>query len=250
MFHEFDLVSTSTVETAPLPRPEGYPQRAEQRRVITMQLTHRPTGESASGRFFRNLTPGELKNWLENMALKKFPASQAAEMLRSRLNLVPVVLVPGWEDSIGEAIHTALRKVCDSPATSYWWNLLHALPAELPDLLYRDSVAALRRTGAGENPVFLRALAKALAKSWATTLEAARDYFSPRPLWGRAEPAPALAGWPDRAQLTLARMEDLHTQSHMAGMAVKWLDQDDWAGMLGYLTKAAKEPDVNAADVA
>lgn len=250
MLQEFDLNSTSTIVTQPLPRPEGYAQCSKPRREITLQLTHRETGQSASARFSRNLTSEELRNWLENTVLKKFPASQAADVLRSRLNRAPVVLVPGWDESLGEAVHTALRKLCDSPATSYWWNLLHALPSELRAALYRNSVAALRLAGGTGKPVFLAGLASALAKSWTATLETAQDYFTPRPFLTKTEVAAlGQAGWPDRAQLTLAQLENLRAQSFMASLAVRWLDRNDWAAMLGYLTKPVEVPSASAPHV-
>lgn len=34
-------------------------------------------------------------------------------------------------ENLGEALHSALRKLCDSKPTSLAWNLIHVLPGEI-----------------------------------------------------------------------------------------------------------------------
>jgi hypothetical protein len=129
---------------------------------------------------------------------------------------------PKTEMTGGDAclnMHVALRKLCDSPATSCLYNLVHIL--ELPEKhnawrlygqLVADRVNAIdgRRSegGAGE--------------SYATALKEARKaladaFFSEGRLRKRGE-------WPEHAETWL----------HAVDSALSCFSQQDWEGMAGY----------------
>lgn len=66
-------------------------------------------------------------------------------------------------EGFGRFIHTALRKACDSPATSFMYNLIRALPDEA----WADFARTIRDGVLARNPQDMVQLAVVMKEVWA-----------------------------------------------------------------------------------
>ncbi len=85
---------------------------------------------------------------LKNIILKEFKDSQVAGEIRSLHNLSVVTLNEDCSvENVAANLHTALRKLCDSTASAYWWNLIHILPKGVMGLVWEATGKSLKKVG-------------------------------------------------------------------------------------------------------
>lgn len=179
---------------------------------------------------------------LESIIHTQFPNSQSAKEIKSIRNLSEVTLVEDLSpDNISCCIHTALRKLCDSTASSYWWNLIHLLPAGMMGKVWLDTSKALQDLPKTA-PLFQ--YANSIKETWNTSFDkmqyAARVYTA-RGLSGGNEGDVLTEEEANYFNalfevITIKTLDTYKTQSKMAYLALDYLI-DDWSGMLGYLIK-------------
>lgn len=231
IYREFNISVQRTIEK------EIRHEREHTYGLLHIELLHRPTGKTFSFED-RGINADIL---IARAILKHFPDTRPASSLRNEHGLSRCKLNSGWDVDIGGSLHTALRKCCDSRASSFWWNLIHDLPPFVFQQLCKRSVVKLAEV---KSPTYVRTYAKAVKAAWEEVLEEAAYFHidSPRTLAQQCKEK----GWPDLSkELTLDDSETFKKGSFMAHLALEYLSMDDWEGMLGYLVDYNVEDTAN-----
>jgi hypothetical protein len=199
--------------------------------------------EIATGLNWKTITENRITDTkLESIIHTQFPNSQSAKEIKSIRNLREVTLVDDLShDNIAVGIHTALRKLCDSIASSYWWNLIHVLPEGMMDRVWAITSNALQDLPKTA-PLFQ--YANSIKESWNTSfdkMQYAARFYTARGLSGGNEgdvltQEEAIYFNTLFEGMTIKNIDTYKTQAKMAYLALDYL-KDDWACMLGYLIK-------------
>lgn len=176
---------------------------------------------------------------VRKLVLCEFPESSTANWIRSNYGLGLLVLRADWQASFLEAVHTALRKVCDSKASALWWNALGDMPPPILRQMYASSIARLQAIPA-DKLTYARA-AKEIKTAWETTLNQARSLRFDRLSEYDEIMGLSKAGWNLDELLDLDRRErkDFSLAARTAYLALDYLSRNDWRGMVGFLSAAA-----------
>ena len=179
---------------------------------------------------------------LENIILKNFPESTTAQWLRSERDLVEVSLVADLSaDNVAGCMHTAMRKLCESKATSYWWNLIQILPNGVMGTVWEETSKTLKEM---PKTALLCDYAEATGKAWekafermyrASVLWDRRHMFHPSDEVEDAKKFEALF-----EDMTHKQFEAYKQSVFMAQLALDYLDESDFAGMLGFMYETGK----------
>ena len=177
---------------------------------------------------------------LESIILTTFPESQSAKEIKNYRDLTLVVLSEHCDASyVAEGMHTALRKLCDTKASSFWWNMIHNLPTGVMGEVWTATATALIAVGY-EAP--LTAYANAVEQAWITTFDkivnASEAYASNRCIYTEYVIGNFDTDYFD--DMTAKEFKSFKEAVKMAYLALDYL-QDDWACMLGYITDAKKD---------
>lgn len=109
---EFDIqVSTGT----------GQVMGREVARLI-LTVTEKASGMSESMKLSMNLD--RLPEKVDSIIVRKFAHTKRAERIRQERGMYPVKLLDEAMEYPFTALHTALRKSCDSSGSSLWWSFL------------------------------------------------------------------------------------------------------------------------------
>ena len=217
---------------------EGDRMRTQLHTSIT--ITERKTGKT-----WAKTTPYRITEiGLENIILKNFPDSTTADWLDSSRHYYEIDLVKDLSPSnVCGAMHTALRKCCDSKASAYWWNLIHNLPEGVMSKVWTAVSEALIAAKTANKTTRMCDYAKVVETAWVLAFEklnyATREYERDRRIFG-AE------GYPLTKAEATKLADEFDDMSHkdfkayrtavfMADLAVGYLSAEDWVGMLGYL---------------
>ena len=223
IYPEFDLA----FQTSRVPRENGRGTST----CIKLALVHLATGREHRQEFDHGFP--DISKAVEDLILTHFPTSKAAAGLRNYRGLVPCTLIGDWHQNIGELIHVALRKICDSRPTSFWYNVIHALPAPLWNMMCQRGVTQLAVVQK-DGKATARKFGLALKKAWTQTLDEGQwirvDNGSARVNYDLAE-----KGWPPLAdELTLKQLEEVRDKAKLAYLALNYLEEADWRNMLGF----------------
>lgn len=208
----------------------------------TIVRTYVAITELATGREWNALTEKRIfDSTIESFILNQFPESQSAIEIKSIRNLGEVTLVDDLSpNNMAVCIHTALRKICDSKASAYWWNLIHILPDGMMSIVWGDTSKAL-----GDLPrtAPLYKYANTLQDAWDISFDrinGATNMFSNGKIYGGEEHSltkdEAVRFTDLFDDMTIKEFNTYKTQAKMAYLALDYL-KDDWVGMLGYLIK-------------
>lgn len=223
---EFDL--TARKVTVPVTPENSFGYRLE------VEITEHATGKKASNWYFGVSAP-TCVHLVHRLILKEFPQSKAAERIRNDLGATPMTLRQDWEESFGELVHTALRKLCEGKASSLWWSLLRDMPGLLRGQLWKSGAAAIAAIPT-DQLTYGRA-AKALKEAWSLTLDQASSLDFNRLRVSDDVMGLTKSGWP------MAELEDLHRREEeaftlmakIAYLSLDYLSKEDWRGMVAYL---------------
>lgn len=223
---EFDLTARK-VEVPKTPENSfGY--------RLEVEITEHATGKKASNWYYGISAPTSI-HLVRRLILKEFPQSKAAERIRSDLGATRMTLREDWEADFGGLVHTALRKLCDGPASSLWWTLLSQMPGLLRGQLWKSGAAAIAAIPA-DQLTYGRA-AKALKAAWSLTLDQASNIDFTRlrsmdDMFSLTE-----SGWPMEELEELHRREEeaFKSMAKIAYLSLDYLSKEDWRGMVSYL---------------
>lgn len=209
----------------------------------TIVRTYINIKEISTGKDWNTITENRITDTkLESIIHTHFPDSQSAREIKSNRNLREVTLVDDLSpNNIAVCVHTALRKVCDSPSSSYWWNLIHILPEGMMGRVWASTSKSLQDLPKTA-PLFQ--YANSIKESWNTSfdkMQYAARLFNPGRLSGGKNGDVLTA---EEAKyfneifedMTIKNLENYGIQAKMAYLALDYL-KDDWVGMLGYLIK-------------
>jgi hypothetical protein len=177
-------------------------------------------------RHFHLGTPLDVTGMLVRLMTEQMPAHPVLRAWLDSQGNVPVQLEAYAMANVSECMHTALRKLADSPQSGITWNALHHLHAADWEALWQAVRAVL--TGAfegrsdGAPPVLRRQLAMALKEAVLATLDARR--------------VPERPGQDDSVRRSKLEQVSL-TMLHL-GCQLTELDEWMW-GWLGYVLKDA-----------
>lgn len=68
---------------------------------------------------------GKVFSMANVLCKEHFPQSQFLQVYRTEMGGTMVGLAEKWDEDFGYKFHVGLRKGCDSPMSSLWWNLLN-----------------------------------------------------------------------------------------------------------------------------
>ena|ERR1035437_4905329 len=214
--------------------------RIRTRIEITISITERSTGN-----VFNYVTPCKVsERGIENIILKNFPDSTTAVGLRSERNFDKVTLIANLStDSVCGNMHTALRKLCDSKASIYWWNLIHILPEGIMGYVWEETSRDLMLM---TKTAKLCDYAKVIHTAWINAFErlyhAARQWEQNKRIY-----ADEVTPDPKKFEYIFEEMSNKEFKAYlqavqMANLAVDYLSADDWAGMMGFMYETEYSP--------
>jgi hypothetical protein len=195
------------------------------------------TGKYWSGLLSKRITD----NVIESIILKRFPETWAAEEIRSIRDLDTVELVKDLSPNmVAEGIHTALRKLCSTTASKYWWNLIHILPSGVMSRVWVATTNALKKVDPISAPIYQ--YVEATKKAWETTfgkLVYATSMFEKGNFYN-ADLDEILSE--EEAKEFKSLFEDMSNKDfkaytiavRMAQLSLDYLE-NDWSDMLGYI---------------
>lgn len=229
IYREFDISSRPTTIERPL-------ANAKPVEGVIITLTHKLTG--ATKTFTLNRVLSGHDQVIEAQILLLFPDSESAKMIRRVLGHESYVLKPRWQVGFAASIQYALLGLCDSKGANFWWNLMPTLPAPVLLMLYKRAAQHLMNV---VSPQPLRVYALALRQGWmevlseGCTVDGWRDVNFTR-LYKR--------GWPIESleKMSHAELGGIAERCRLALLAIDFLEESDWFGMLGFLIEDARLP--------
>lgn len=180
---------------------------------------------------------------VEREIASKFPNSKAAAEIRNKHGSSLVTLEPNWDQDLGSQLHLALRKCGTGSSTSFWWHLLHELPALVTNKFYARSEQAIRDLNVTDAaPVRVSIIARAVRQAWLEVLEEAMLLDPLATTWRQAElgrEALKAKGWnvDSVESLPIEKLEYMRTMLSTAARALDYLSGDDWIVMLTYVVR-------------
>lgn len=180
-------------------------------------------GAAPLARTFPLSTPLDLSAMLVRLLQEQLPAHPVLQAWRISRGQVPVQLEPQALANLPEYMHTALRKLADSPHSILTWNALHGLHAADGQAVWAAARETVAGAFAGPGPVERRQLATALQAALVAVLDARR--FPGQPEAG-GEP------------LRRSALQELSLKTLYVGCQLTELDEWMW-GWLGYVVNDA-----------
>lgn len=211
--------------------------------AVLVTLHHRASG-------VRHAFPlvGCLKHYdqlIEQKVLQLFPDSETAQVLRYLKGLPLYRLRSGWLGDFASGFKVALLGACDSEGATFWWNQLELLPKPIGFMLLKRSAEKLTLLK-GAQP--LHVFATAVKTAWSEVLLEASKLDG----WRDVRMTElAIAGWPVQQLEPLSNdmLRKISDQARLAHMALPFLTDLDWFGMLSFAAEEvpASMPEAMAA---
>ena len=230
VFKEF-AVSINTVIAPP---DENCPR---EQRSVSVVVQRYDTGERVTKQMY-HLNAEIL---VENVILTKFADTTSAEHIRRGRGQIECTLVPNWDIKIGSYVHTALRKLCDTSASTLWWNIIEGLPSSVWSQMNSHSITRINEVTAHQQVKYRNALKAA----WYEVLRLASRLQladSRSNAWPHKEDA-AAQSWDIEElfeDMTRREQREFDQVVKMAYLSLDFLSDDDWDGMLGYMVEYTK----------
>jgi len=166
----------------------------------------------------------QLEHRIEKAIVINFPESKAAEAVRLKEGLDRVTLNPDMLDHPMTSIHTAMRKVGDTPASTFWHRLINTMPGILVDWLDQASKRELEKL---EGPVQAQKVSRVVRDSWEEVLNNARRIgrltnFSER------DAKDSGFDYEELYDMTVRQLDQLNDVSISALTSLDYLSKQDW----------------------
>jgi len=226
IYREFDITSLPA-------QREAETGAAGQTLCVTM--THKPSGVS-KGFQFTGTTCGH-DRLIEAQVVHLFPESAAARQLRRLAGHTLAELAVNWDSGLAKTMQFGLLSLCDTKGAAFWWNQLQSLPRVVRFMLFKRTGQKLAGL-TGAHP--LREFADAAKQAWAEVLTEACGLDG----WRDVKLTELHhKGWPVTAleQMSPAELVVVSEQARLAFLALDFLEEHDWFGMLGFLLEDTPE---------
>jgi hypothetical protein len=227
LYREFDI--DIRAETSAL-SPDAADMAAPS--SLLARLTHRPSGESKVVRLTGVLSGMDCL--LEMHVCRLFPHTGTARQLEQRAGSQGRRLNANWRTALARKVNLALMGLCDSPAATFWWHHLQAMPRVVVLMMYRRTEARFEQLEATCSPN-LAQFGEAIRLSWSEVLVEAAGLDSG---WRDLKLTELhRKGWPvellePRTREQLAAIARYARTGHMA---LGYLSDQDWRCMLGFV---------------
>lgn len=224
-YQEFDIViSTSSEERGDRTIPR-----------FEIKIQEKATKTSESVKIPMNLEG--ISNKVDVIICRRFAHTKAAESIRQRRGIYQVELMDDALEYLYTALHTALRKHCDSSGSSLWWNFLHDCHQIVIDKIIENTKAQLDEI-VGKKYT-LAQVADRLKTGWTNFLSegvsTAHQIDHMNEYWINEY---SQISFDTLKEMSRSDLLKLKKDLKFAAMSLDYLSDEDWLGMAIGLTKS------------